>query len=183
MSNKEEHIHNLTILPHTIQPISSDHYAITFNIDLYMQPIPKITPKKVYDFTKADWTGLCDFMLDLNWSECFSITDVETLWSNIKGHITGALPLFIPRVRLRSRQHAPWLKSNLLHQLNCLRSKKKKIKSTRITATGNEISKLEQEFQNNFDVAKSDYEAKLTQDFASTNNSKIFRYLNMGCHV
>ena len=114
--------------------------------------------------------------MDIDYSPCFSLRDVENVWSIIKNSIMDAMPLFIPKVKLRSHQYPPWMKSGLCHELNCLRSKKRKFKSTGNKQGLEHIQRANQSFHQNYITAKSEYQSKLINDFAFSSNSKMYGY-------
>ena len=84
---------------------------------------------------------------------------------------------FIPKVKLRSHHYPPWMKSDLHHEVNCLRSKKRKIKSTGNKQGLEYIQRVNQSFHQNYVTKKSEYESKLTNNFAFSSNSKIYKYI------
>ena len=76
-----------------------------------------------YDYSKADLDGLCDFLLDWDFRDCYLSSDVEDVWSSIKTAIKVGVSLFVPTI-LGNRRHSSlpkWFHPNLRHDLNCLR--------------------------------------------------------------
>ena len=57
----------------------------------------------MYDYKKADWENLCNFLLDEHLSQTES-GDVEEAWSLIKHSILSGMEQFIKKVRNRSSQ-------------------------------------------------------------------------------
>ena len=64
--------------------LNSDHYPVTFSYAFKSFPCPCPTPFWVYDYTKANMEGLCEFFLEANYSGCLSSTDVEAIWEHLR---------------------------------------------------------------------------------------------------
>ena len=71
---------------------------------------------------------------------------------------------FIPKVKLRSHQHSPWMKLDLHHELNCLHFKMRKFKYTGNKQGLECIQRANQSFHQNHITEKSEYESKLIND-------------------
>ena len=118
------------------------------------------------------------YLLDYDFSHCFTHTEVDDVWSELKAIITHAIQMFTPRVKLRSNSHPKWFTSETRHRLNCVHTLRKKSKKH---PTHNNIFKLEEAeslLADHMRVAKSSYESNLVNDFAHKNNYKIYRYIN-----
>ena len=63
-----------------------------------------------YDYSKANWDGLCDCLLDSDLCLCKEESDVEDIWFIfIKHTVSTAMALFIPKVRLIKKVSIPLL--------------------------------------------------------------------------
>ena len=51
------------------------------------------------DYNNMDLAGLCDYLLDYDFSSCFALKNVEDIWSRLKCVLTTALNLFVPKKR------------------------------------------------------------------------------------
>jgi hypothetical protein len=65
----------------TIHPLSavnfSDHLAISFDLPCSVPTVSVSKPGYVFDYCKADFDGLCSFLLDSNYSAIFDSSDIE----------------------------------------------------------------------------------------------------------
>ena len=77
----------------------------TVPINLVMWSKRTRKPQYVLDYLKADFNGLSDYLLQVDFSDCYHSDDVEYVWAIIKQSI---LLLYIPKVRLKSQQTPKW---------------------------------------------------------------------------
>ena len=70
-------------------------------------------PQYVLDYSKADFNGLSDYLLQVDFSDCYHSDDVECVWAIIKQSILKAMLLHIPKVRLKSQQTPKWFNSEI----------------------------------------------------------------------
>lgn len=72
----------------------SDHFSIYFSIvsHLVNHSLPKTI--SVYNFWKGDMHGLCNFLLDCDFSFCLS-SDIELIWAYLKYLINNAFFFFL----------------------------------------------------------------------------------------
>lgn len=100
-------------------PLHSDHFMITFDISCTeggLDPPSCLPSTIVFDYSKADWEGLCNYLLDQDFSLCYEESDVEIVWSVIKTIVVAGMDNFIPKVRLQNQQFPKWSTSSLRHQ-------------------------------------------------------------------
>ena len=155
---------------------------ITFNLCYHSASISQRPPRGndthyVFDFPKADMVGLCSYLECTDFSACFQSSDVDFVWSTIKLLILNAMELFIPKVRLKSSQFPKWFTSDIRHDINCLRTLRKKCKSHPSPASLCKLSHLESLLETKITIAKSTYETNLIYQFATTNSSKIYKHI------
>ena len=74
-------------------------------------------------------------------------------------------------------QRPKWFSPALKHQSNCLRSLKKRLRGNTSPVTVDHIQAAADSFQSNLSVAKTEYESRLIENFAVSNDSKLFQYL------
>ena len=103
---------NILDLVLTSPSVILDQFSINFSADailydyflIYFLPlcfIPssiKSKPGYVYDFSKANYNGMCDFLLDSDFRALFENRDIEIVWSVFKCFIYVAVSLFTPKV-------------------------------------------------------------------------------------
>ena len=125
----------------------------------------------------ADYDGLCGYLLKGDFHSCYSNCDVEKVWAFIRESILAAMPLFIPKTKLHSKQQPPWWTSNIKHKINSLRSIRKR-RQHNLLPLSQHVQELELSLQVEMITDKNNFESKLVQDFAPTNSSKIYNHLH-----
>lgn len=100
VTNSEKSIHDLFVISQKDQLINSDHFNISFSVDLSLNVAPKNKPKLVFDYPKANLEGLSNYLMDIDFSQSLTSNNIEQVWSFIKQSILDALLLFIPKVKL-----------------------------------------------------------------------------------
>ena len=73
--------------------ISSDHHRVSFKINYILPPSRGTSHKFFFDYSKADFVGLCDHLLDSDFDNCLLSSDVEFVWANIKSAILNAMDM------------------------------------------------------------------------------------------
>ena len=98
----------------------------------------------MFDCNNADHEGLCDYLLDSDFSVCLLSESIEQVWSFIKNTILEAMNLFIPKLKVKAKVHPKWFNSEIRH-IKCLRTLRRKCS---LHPTVNNQSKLHSlEFQ------------------------------------
>ena len=82
--------------PHNSNVFNTDHSTVTFTLTHSVTPHPKVTPSYVFDFSKADYTGLCSFLMDINFNPLLSSNDVNFVWSSLKTIIYSGMDIYLP---------------------------------------------------------------------------------------
>ena len=85
--------------------------------------------------------------------------------------------IFVPKFKLKSSQSPKWFTSNIRHQIKCLRTLRKKYKSRPTEHNLLRVKTAEETLQASIQQAKANFEAKLVNNFAFSNDSKIFQYV------
>ena len=83
--------------------------------------------------------------------------------------------LYIPKVRLRSRQGPKWFDSNIRHHLNCLRTLRRKYNSHPTSLRLLKIKYLVVQLQSRISSAKSVFETNLLTSLQSNESSSYIR--------
>ena len=164
---------DLSITP-SVQHIFSDHFIVSFIPLCNIIPTLTCKPRYVFDFPKADLDSLCSYLLDVDFSVCFQSNDIEFIWFSIKSFIYDAMLLYIPKVRLRSRQGPKWFDSNIRHHLNCLRTLRRKYN---FHPTSLRLLKIKVQLQSRISSAKSVFETNLLTSLQSNESSINFSYI------
>ena len=182
-TNNEDLIYDVTVHPYDYQPIPSDHCIISFSVTCksVTKHIPKNTSQFVYDYSKADYNGLNNFLSSIDFSVCKQFTDIESIWSFVKDSILDRINTNIPKVRIKPNSSPKWFTSNIRYQIKCLRTLRRKHKRHPTDRTFNQIKSAEHNLQISIKQAKTNYEANLIQNFAFSNDSKIYQYMRSIC--
>ena len=163
------------------KPLStfSDHFIIYFDISCCTLSTNCNKPSYVFNFSKANFSDLCSFLLDFDFSACFQSHDIEFIWSTIKSVIFVAISLFVPKTRLRRHQEPKWFNSDIHHHRNCLRSLKKKLKNCPTPHRLRQFELSESSLIAKVAEAKAQYETNLINSFSGNNSSAIYRYIRV----
>ena len=176
ITNSENSVNNLTI--HSSgHLVLSDHFTLTFSLSSTVPSSPHSICKYVYDYPKADYDGLCSYLLDMDFSPCLLSQDVEEVWNIIKSTIYEGMSLFIPMVRLRRYQYPQWYTPELRHLSKCLSTLRKKVSNNPTSYLCNKFAQESSKLSSKTQLAKSVYESKLVAGFADNGNSKIYDYI------
>ena len=65
LTNSDKLISNVEVIP-PYHSLSSDHYIISFQLSLLKSVFSRVKPRYVFDFPKANLSGLCDILLDID---------------------------------------------------------------------------------------------------------------------
>ena len=80
LTNVPNSVSNLDIKP-PLPQIPSDHYIISFSMQFGLPALRNHKVQYVLDYSKADFNGLSDYLLQLDFSDCFHSDDVEYVWA------------------------------------------------------------------------------------------------------
>ena len=182
ITNIDNHITNLSVTPSIKNlsnfGLSSDHSSITFSVDTTIYSHKKKC-RYVFDFSKADFEGLNNYLLDSDFSALDIQSSCDNFWLDLKQSILSACSLFVPKVKLKAFQSPKWFNSIIRHKLHCVHSLRRKNKKSPSISPSllNKLTSAESELHTLMSNAKLDYEAELFSNFKA-NHSRIFRYLN-----
>ncbi|XP_065895940.1 uncharacterized protein [Dysidea avara] len=176
ITNNEDIVYNISIHPY-YQPISSDHFIVTLSTKSHADHIPSHTPPVIFDYSKANYLGLINYLSHIDYTTCEQLSDIDSIWLFIKNNITRGMDLFIPKIRTSSSQFPKWYTSNIRHQIKCLRTLRMKYKSHPTDHNLNRIKTAEDNLQNSIQQAKANFEANLVHNFAFSNDSKIYQHV------
>ena len=159
--------------------ILSDHFLVYFIPSCTTSSAAKSKPGYVYDFSKANYNSMCDFLLDSDFSALFESMDIEFVWSVIKSFIYDAMFLFTPKIFVSHRHDPKWFNSEIRHHLKCLRSMRRKFKSHPTFHMDNKIQQSEKLLQSRIEQAKVVYESKLIESHLPRphGSSVIYSYI------
>ena len=85
LTNACHHIQDITISPPNCSNVfNSNHSIVSFTLTHSVTPHPEVTPHNVFDFPKADYSGLCSFLMDINFSPLLSSDNINFIWFSLK---------------------------------------------------------------------------------------------------
>jgi len=142
----DDFISNVIVYPYNNQPIRSDHFLISFEICHDAHNQSRSNPKYIYDYSKVDYTGLFHYLSTSNIYSCLQFDEVETVWTIINQTLHQAIDLFIPKVRIRTKQYPKWFNSQLIHEANCLWTLRKKYSLSPTNHNLNHLTVAEKSF-------------------------------------
>ena len=103
-------INNIKILDRN-EACLSDHFGITMRINLNVSR--KKTPKrKVYNYTKANWSGLNFALRRVNWDSVVGSQDPHTAWPRFRDVLAKLCNEYIPKKNVRCQFQPPWYDSD-----------------------------------------------------------------------
>ena len=184
LTNSEHLIHNVHV--DTVPFSNSDHFPISFSIPICSsKPPPKLSSTSFRDYSKADFEGMNNFLLDWDFLSCLESSDVKEIWSHIKSAITTGIDRFVPlSVASKRYSHLPkWFNTQIRHKINCIRSLSHRCQKSSTDHLSNKLLTLRSELANDIVDARSVYEANIVDSFVSTkNSSKLFGYVRSQTH-
>lgn len=159
---------------------TSDHFIVKFAIHLPSHRPAYIRSSSFYDYSRADLDGLCNFLLDCDFHDCYLSSDVEDVWLFIKSAIEVGVSYFVPMVSGNRRYSSlpKWFNPSLRHDLNCLRTTRRKVASHPTPYLVHRLKEDEAKLQFNINEARCKYESGLVQDFAFSKPSRLYSYIN-----
>ena len=184
LTNSEHLINDISV---GTSPFSnSDHLPISFLIQSHLSPsFPKCVSNSFRDYSKADFEGMNDFLLDWDFTPCLASSDVEEIWSLIKTAINTAIDKFVPLSVVSSRySHLPkWFNNDTRHKINCIRTLSRKCKTSSSNHFSQKLLALRSELAATITTARASYESQLVESFVSSKNStKLFEYVRSQTH-
>ena len=176
LTDSTENIVDVIVHPIELQCIPSDHHLITFNI-CYLNTTPKPVVKETFNYARGDYVSLNEYLLTCDFTLLYSLTDPEAIWAILKNHILTGMNLFIPKVKIRTRQFPVWFTSHLRHLTKCLRTLQRKFTKQPSSNNFQKLVKAQCTFQDASKAAKSEYERNLIQGFTASRDPRIYRYI------
>ena len=97
----------------------SDHYIVNFSFDVVVKQ-PRVVPRIVYDYKKADWVGLRKAIIDTKLSNLLNQyrLDVHKACSKWTHAVKSLIDKYIPRHKIRNINSPPWIDGEVIHLSN-----------------------------------------------------------------
>ena len=89
-------------------------------LELTFPAIIKEVIKMKYNFNKANFVGINNYLLNVDWNVMRNLcsTDVDSCVNFFYDKITFAFDLFVPLSPVKSTNHPPWYTKNILNLKN-----------------------------------------------------------------
>ena len=169
-----DQIHNLKVHD-SISNSRSDHYLITLNTIISKPTTQKISPRKIFLYSKADLSSLSHHLSLVN-NPLAYITDINNGWSQLKSLIVQACHTFIPQIKLCSYPSPRWFNSDIRHALNRLHTLRRLTNRKPTEQRLAKLSSAESALQVKMESAKHVYEANLIK-LHHSNPKKLYNHL------
>ena len=177
LTNDTNFVHNISISNSNSCPPTSDHYKISFHISASTPPKPKSKTHYILNYSKADWSGLAQYLFDFDFSHLYNISNLNSLWCQLKQIIHDSAILFIPKIKVRSSHNPVWFTPTIRHHLHIIHSLRKTCRKRPTPSNNSKLASAESRLQTLMTQAKSDFENHLITSFAHNNSNKIYSYI------
>ena len=177
LTSSIELLHSLAVFSDKFQ--YSDHFLIKFSLHL-LAPTPTSSAHRslpALDYSRADYEGMCNYLLEFDFSKCLGSNDVEVIWLLLKNALISAISLFTPAYVMHHFPHPKWFTREIRYQLKCLRSLRRRIKVKATPCRLQSLAAKESQLQANIVSSKAVFESGLIQNYSRSNTSKIFHYI------
>ena len=123
---------------------NSDHKILSFELNLHI-PRQSKAKRSVYNFKKADWSGLKELLSRTPWDLAFVHNDVNeslSIWCDL---FFSAVNEPIPKCTRRNTSDHPWIHSELLKKIKKKNIQRKKALRTNAPRDGEKFKQLRRE--------------------------------------
>ena len=110
--------------------LNTDHKLISFELDLKINKKPKVK-REVFNFKKANWTGLKDVLLNTPFDACFVPEDIDASLSKWCDLFLSIVHDHIPKCSSRNVYDHPWIDKELLELIKKKNKQRKKLLRTK----------------------------------------------------
>ena len=113
LTNTPDAVINVNLAP--FSPLCSDHFAVTFRLS-YVPVTSSSSAKSLFDYSKADWTGLLEYLLNYDFDLLFHDDDIDIVWQSFKDLFLSSLHMYVPVVvTCYAANYTPWFNGPLNH--------------------------------------------------------------------
>ena len=113
------------------------------------------------DYNKGNYECPNGFLNYIDFSTCYQSNNVELIWPFIKSTLCNATREFIPLIKQNASYHPKYFTSSIQHQMNCIRSLKKKYRKSSTNTNLAHLNNAEKLLANQITSTKSEYKNKL----------------------
>lgn len=156
----------------------SDHFKVYFTItSTYQHKVSNSKYSLVFDYTKADFTGMCSLLLDHDFSDFLLSDNIDDLWLHLKSILGEAISKYVPQVKINNSNTPKWFTPEIRHCINRLRYRRRKNRKNPSDAVRSSIATDERALQVKINSARSNWERQLVESFAGSSNHKIYNHI------
>lgn len=156
----------------------SDHFKVCFT---FLSDEPSTSRRSkfsfVYDYTKVDFSSMCSYLCDYDFSDFLQSSNVDELWFQLKSLLKESVDKFVPLVRVSNGNTPKWFTQEIRHLINKLRFKRRKNLSNYSSVRQAGIEDDERVLRLKINMARSNWERNLVDEFAGNSNHKIFNHI------
>ena len=161
-------------------PLSLDHFMLSFGLQgeaSLLQYSPCATHAVVFNYSKANWGGLCNYLLDQDFSICYEDKDMELIWCRIKQVVTSVMNICIPKVCLRRHQFPKWFSPHLHHRYKCLDTLRRRCERSPTAHNLVKKTTYKSDFRTQAELENAAFENSLITKMPSGNTTLTFNYI------
>ena len=93
ISNSTDRVSNVRV--HHDHRTLSNHFPVSFSINVFLPKATCSHPSSFLNYSRADFDGMCDFLLKWDFSVCYRSSNVETIWSLLRSAINSVIGRFV----------------------------------------------------------------------------------------
>ena len=130
-----------------------------FNKHIFVKP--NTVAKHIFDYSRANWDDMNQYLSSFNFDECLQSNDVEFIWSQLKSAIYNTLNLFVPKFQIKPNTSPIWFTPTIRHKLHCVHTLRRQCASHPTDNIKANLRNMEHDLQVLMNEAKSSYESNL----------------------
>lgn len=142
--------------------LSTDHLLISFELNLKINKKPKVK-RAVFNFKKANWTGLKEVLVNTPFDTCFVTEDIDASLSNWCDLFLSIVHNHIPKCSSRNVYDHPWIDEELLALIKKKNTQRKKLLRTKHPAVLEKFKLLRRQTKKLISKKKRDHANKLRE--------------------
>lgn len=155
------------------------HPAIVINFNLAAEKndsLPTNLLNKTYNFKKANFHGLYEALLVIDWSFLETFTDVNVACSEFYKMLYSILDLYVPYYKNKRCNYPSWYTSDIIRNLKLKYTYLKKFRATNNQYFYQEFSRLRALIKNQVSIAYENYLSNV-ENSISTNPNNFWSYV------
>ena len=183
LTNAPHRISNIVV--GTDSTLNSDHFLVTADILSHSNTNSTRSvgtgsySLNALNYRKANLPALADHLTDsLILYNSFSSHNLESSWSALRDAITLSTSIFVPSATIPSKVSPHWFNASIRHQLNKVRSLRRRIKRHPTQMLRTRLMQMERYLQSLIQSTKENYLMQIVTTFRSNPRKLYVTYLN-----